>query len=285
MKLKRTMLTLVTLGVTLFLTPSIVTAATLDGVSVIINKEPITLFDVFKYSQRFQISKKEALDILVRQKLEDSEIKKQGISVDGFEVDQHIDKLAINNQMSTYDFLNMLRSKNIDTLEYKEEIKKKLQRDKLYQKIVRDKMKQLSDGELLAYYNENQNEFSQAASFDVSIYSSANQQSLTAIQNNPMSAMSDVELKDTTFEATKMDQNLAGLLNKTPVGKFSSVVKTDQGYVMFFVKNKHDVKAISFDNAKNYIYGKLADGKEKQSIDDYFEKLKSSANIQVVRAP
>ena len=285
MKLKRTMLTLVTLGVTLFLTPSIVTAATLDGVSVIINKEPITLFDVFKYSQRFQISKKEALDILVRQKLEDSEIKKQGISVDGFEIDQHIDKLAINNQMSTYDFLNMLRSKNIDTLEYKEEIKKKLQRDKLYQKIVRDKMKQLSDGELLAYYNENQNEFSQAASFDVSIYSSANQQSLTAIQNNPMSAMSDVELKDTTFEATKMDQNLAGLLNKTPVGKFSSVVKTDQGYVMFFVKNKHDVKAISFDNAKNYIYGKLADGKEKQSIDDYFEKLKSSANIQVVRAP
>ena len=285
MKLKRTMLTLVTLGVTLFLTPSIMTAATLDGVSVIINKEPITLFDVFKYSQRFQISKKEALDILVRQKLEDSEIKKQGISVDGFEVDQHIDKLAINNQMSTYDFLNMLRSKNIDTLEYKEEIKKKLQRDKLYQKIVRDKMKQLSDGELLAYYNENQNEFSQAASFDVSIYSSANQQSLTTIQNNPMSAMSDVELKDTTFEATKMDQNLAGLLNKTPVGKFSSVVKTDQGYVMFFVKNKHDVKAISFDNAKNYIYGKLADGKEKQSIDDYFEKLKSSANIQVVRAP
>ncbi|KHG33230.1 peptidylprolyl isomerase [Sulfurospirillum sp. MES] len=285
MKLKRTMLTLVTLGVTLFLTPSIVTAATLDGVSVIINKEPITLFDVFKYSQRFQISKKEALDILVRQKLEDSEIKKQGISVDGFEIDQHIDKLAINNQMSTYDFLNMLRSKNIDTLEYKEEIKKKLQRDKLYQKIVRDKMKQLSDGELLAYYNENQNEFSQAASFDVSIYTSANQQSLTTIQNNPMSAMSDVELKDTTFEATKMDQNLAGLLNKTPVGKFSSVVKTDQGYVMFFVKNKHDVKAISFDNAKNYIYGKLADGKEKQSIDDYFEKLKSSANIQVVRAP
>ena len=143
----------------------------------------------------------------------------------------------------------------------------------------------VSDGELLAYYNENQNEFSQAASFDVSIYSSANQQSLTTIQNNPMSAMSDVELKDTTFEATKMDQNLAGLLNKTPVGKFSSVVKTDQGYVMFFDKNKHDVKAISFDNAKNYIYGKLADGKEKQSIDDYFEKLKSSANIQVVRAP
>ncbi len=285
MKLRRKMLTLVTLGIALLVTPSIVTAATLDGVSVIINKEPITLFDVFKYSQRFQISKKEALDILVRQKLEDSEIKKQGISVDGFEVDQHIDKLAINNQMSTYDFLNMLRSKNIDTLEYKEEIKKKLQRDKLYQKIVRDKMKQLSDGELLAYYNENQNEFSQAASFDVSIYTSANQQSLTTIQNNPMSAMSDVELKDTTFEASKMDQNLAGLLNKTPVGKFSSVVKTDQGYVMFFVKNKHDVKAISFDNAKNYIYAKLADGKEKQSIDDYFEKLKSSANIQVVRAP
>lgn len=285
MKVKLKLLILVTLGMPLLFTPSALSAATLDGVSLIINKEPITLFDIYKYSQRFKISKKEALDILVRQKLEDSEIKKQNIDVDGFEVDQYIEKLAINNQMNQYDFLNMLRSKNIDISEYKEEIKKKLQRDKLYQKIVHNKMKQLSDGELQAYYNENLNEFSQAAAFDVTIYTSANQQSLASIQQNPMSAISDVELKDASFEATKMDQNLAALLNKTATGKFSTIVKADQNYVMFFVKNKHDVKTVAFADAKNYIYSKVADGKEQKAIEEYFEKLKSSANIQVVRAP
>ena len=56
-------------------------AATIEGVAIVINKEPITLYDVYKYSKRFNIEKKEALDILVRQKLEESEIKKLDISV------------------------------------------------------------------------------------------------------------------------------------------------------------------------------------------------------------
>ncbi len=285
MKVKLKLLILVTLGMPLLFSTSALNAATLDGVAVIINKEPITLYDVYKYSQRFQLSKKEALDILVKQKLEESEIKKQEIAVDSFEVDQYIDKLAMNNQMNQFDFLNMLRSKNVDIVDYKEEIKKKLQRDKLYHKIVQDKMKQLNDNDLQAYYNENQNEFSQAGSFDVTVYTSANQQSLQSIQTNPMSAMSDVNLQETSFEATKMDQNLATLLNKTATGKFTPIVKADQNYVMFFVKNKHDVKNVSFENAKNYIYSKVADSQEKKAIDDYFEKLKASANLQVIRVP
>ena len=283
MKIKLKVLTFVTLAGSLLFSP--VNAATVNGVSVIINKEPITLYDVFKYSQRFNISKKESLDILVRQKLEDSEIKKLGISIDNFEVDQYIENLAISNNMSQYDFLNMISSKNINISEYKEDLKKKLQRDKLYKKIVSTKMQQMGDGELQAYYNENLNEFSQAAAFDVTIYTSTNQQSLAAIQNNPMSAVSDVQLQEAKIEAGKTDPKLLALLNKTAQGKFSSINKSDSNYVMFFVKEKHNVQSVSFADAKNYIYSKLGEGKEKKAIEEYFEKLKSSANIQVVRAP
>ena len=283
MKIKLKVLTFVTLSATLLFSPA--SAGTVDGVSVIINKEPITLYDVFKYSQRFNISKKESLDILVRQKLEDSEIKKLGITVDNFEIDQYIENLAISNNMNQYDFLNMIRSKNIEISEYKEDLKKKLQRDKLYKKIVSTKMQQMSDGELQAYYNDNLNEFSQASAFDVTIYTSANQQSLAAIQSNPMSAVSDVQLQEGRMEASKTDPKLLALLNKTPQGKFSSINKSDSNYVMFFVKEKHNLQSVSFADAKNYIYNKLGEGKEQKAIEEYFEKLKSSANIQVVRAP
>ncbi len=283
MKIKLKVLTFVTLSATLLFSPA--SAGTVDGVSVIINKEPITLYDVFKYSQRFNISKKESLDILVRQKLEDSEIKKLGITVDNFEIDQYIENLAISNNMNQYDFLNMIRSKNIEISEYKEDLKKKLQRDKLYKKIVSTKMQQMSDGELQAYYNDNLNEFSQASAFDVTIYTSANQQSLAAIQSNPMSAVSDVQLQEGRMEASKTDPKLLALLNKTPQCKFSSINKSDSNYVMFFVKEKHNLQSVSFADAKNYIYNKLGEGKEQKAIEEYFEKLKASANIQVLRAP
>lgn len=260
-------------------------AALVDGVSIIINKEPITLYDIHKYATRFNLSKKEALDILVRQKLEDSEIKKLAISVDNFEVDQYIENLAISNNMNQYDFLEMLRSKNINITEYKDDLKKKLQRDKLYKKIVSTKMQQANENELRTYFDENQGEFSQAAAFDVTIYTSADQQALQAIAKNPMSAANGVELKDATFEGAKIDPKLALLLNKTAQGSFTSMVKSDQNFVMFFVKAKHNVQSVSFEDAKNYIYAKLAEGKEQKAIEEYFEKLKSSANIQVVRAP
>lgn len=283
MKIKLKLLTFVTLGAMLSLSSA--NAALVDGVSIIINKEPITLYDIHKYATRFNLSKKEALDILVRQKLEDSEIKKLAISVDNFEVDQYIENLAISNNMNQYDFLEMLRSKNINITEYKDDLKKKLQRDKLYKKIVSTKMQQANENELRTYFDENQGEFSQAAAFDVTIYTSADQQALQAIAKNPMSAANGVELKDATFEGAKIDPKLALLLNKTAQGSFTSMVKSDQNFVMFFVKAKHNVQSVSFEDAKNYIYAKLAEGKEQKAIEEYFEKLKSSANIQVVRAP
>lgn len=283
MSQKMKLLTLGTLVLSLFL-PTL-SASTVDGISIIINKEPITLYDIHKYSTRFNLSKKEALDVLVRQKLEDSEIKKLGISADAFEVDQYIENLAISNSMSQFDFLNMLRSKNIDVAEYKEDLKSKLKRDKLYKKIVSTKMQQLGDSELSAYYNEHQDEFSQASAFDITVYSGADQQVLQDISQNPMSAVSGVELKEMHFEADKIDPKLALLLNKTAQGTFTSVVKAEQNFVMFFIKAKQNVQVVSFEDAKNYIYSKVAEGKEQKAIEDYFEKLKASANINVVRAP
>jgi len=283
MHAKWKLLTFVALGFTLLSSP--MSASTVDGISIIINKEPITLYDIHKYATRFNLSKKESLDILVRQKLEDSEIKKLGLSADNFEVDQYIDTLANSNSMNQFDFLNMLRSKNVDIAEYKEDLKSKLKRDKLYKKIISTKMQQLGDDELQAYYTQNTTEFSQASAFDVTIYTSADQQALQSIAKSPMSVQGGVELKEAKFEADKVDPKLSQLLNKTAENAFSSIVRSDQNFVMFFVKKKYDVKNVSFEEAKNYIYGKLAQGKEQKAIEEYFEKLKASANIQVVRAP
>lgn len=283
MTIKWKLLIFVTLSLTLFFSP--LNASTVDGISLIINKEPITLYDIHKYATRFNLSKKEALDVLIRQKLEDSEIKKLGITADSFEVDQYIENLAISNGLSQYEFLNLIRSKNIDVVDYKEDLRSKLQRDKLYKKILSTKLQQLGDNELRAYYNDNLNEFSQASAFDVTIYSSADQQALQAIAQNPMSAHNGVELKEATFEAGKTDPKLTLLLNKTTQGSFSTMVKSDQNFVLFFVKKKHNVQNIAFEDAKNYISNRLAEGKEQKAIEEYFEKLKASANIQVVRAP
>ncbi|MDD3324864.1 MAG: peptidyl-prolyl cis-trans isomerase [Sulfurospirillaceae bacterium] len=260
-------------------------AGIVNGVSVIINKEPITLFEVYKYSQKLNISKKEALDILVRQKLEDAEIKKENITVDSFEVDKYIENIATSNKMSKEDFLNMLKSKNIDVIEYKKDMTTKLKREKLYQKAFAGKMQAIDEQDIAHFYNENKEMFTQASSFTITTYTSPDESALEKIQQNPMAVVAGVEIRNATVTPDKIDQSLQDLLNKTSSGSFTPIVKASNNFMMFYVKEKGGVQTASLDQAKNFIYNKLAREKEQKSIEEYFEKLKSSASITVVRAP
>jgi len=180
----------------------------ITGVSVIINDEPITLYEVYKYSQKYKISRKESLNILVRQKLEKSQIKKLRITADTFEVDRYIENLASKNGLSQYEFLNMLKSKEIKIEEYKKEIKDKIQRDKLYQSIYRDKIKGLEDSELKKFYENNPTEFQIANSFNLSVYTSKNGKDLQAIQNNPMLQPESVKIENKTVKKFYKTRNV-----------------------------------------------------------------------------
>ena len=257
----------------------------ITGVSIIINKEPITLYEVYKYSEQYKISKKESLDILVRQKLEESQIKKLGISADMFEVDKYIENLASKNGMSQYEFLNMLKEKDVKIEDYKKEIKDKIKRDKLYQSVYRDKIKGVEDSDIKKFYDENPAEFKVAGSFNVSVYTAQKPEDLKAVQKNPMLQSKNVKIQDRVIITKELSKELQGLLNSTKQGSFTQILNIGNTPTMFFIKEKKDLQQIPYKSVKANIYRVLSKRKETKTLKDYFEKLKSSASIVVVRSP
>jgi len=257
----------------------------ISGVSIVINDEPITLYEIYKYSTKYKISKSKAIDLLVREKLENAQIKKLGITVDAFELDQYIEKIATKNGMSIYEFLNMLKSKGIDIDQYKKDLKQKMKRDKLYSSIYREKLKGVEESELKDFYDKNPNEFKIANSFDVVVYSAKNPEDLEAIKKNPMLKLENIKTEAKTLTSNELNNQLKSLLNMTKNGTFSRVVTLRGKPTMFYVKSRGDIQTIPFDAAKNGIYRMLSQQKEQKAIKDYFEKLKSSASIKVVRQP
>lgn len=255
------------------------------GVSVIINDEPITLYEVYKYSQQYKVSRKESLNILVRQKLEKAQIKKLRINADTFEIDRYIENLASKNGLSQYEFLNMLKSKNIKIEDYKKELKEKIQRDKLYQSIYRDKIKGLEESEIKKFYEDNPSEFQVANSFNLSVYSSTDGKSLQAIQNNPMLQPEGVKIENKLVKSQELDKQLLSLLNSTKQGMFTQIVNIQNVPTMFYVREKKELSLVPYEDVKDNIYRVLSKQKEDNAIKDYFEKLKSSASITVVRSP
>lgn len=257
----------------------------ITGISVIINDEPITLYEVYKYSEKYKISRKESLNLLVRQKLESSQIKKLHITTDSFEVDKYIENLANKNGLSQYEFLNMLKKKNIKIEDYKEEIKTKIQKDKLYQSIYRDKLKAIEEEDMQKFYDQNPSEFKIANSFDVSIYTAQKPEDLKAIQNNPMLQPATVKIENKLLYAKNIDNKLKSLLNSTKQGTFTQILNIQNSPTMFYVRKKKDFVQIPYEDVKKNIYRVLSKQKESEVIKDYFEKLKSSASITVVRSP
>ncbi len=257
----------------------------ITGVSVIINNEPITLYEIYKYSEQYKISRKESLDMLVRQKIEQSQIEKFHISADIFEVDAYIKNLAQKSGLTQYEFQDMLKKRGIKLSIYKEDLKKKIEKDKLYQKIYAGKLKAVEDKQLTQFYQENPEEFKIANSFTVSIYTAQKAQSLQAIKNNPMLKRSNVKVKKSVLKADKLNEKLKMLLNSTKEGRFTRIMTIQNTPTMFYIKEKNDLRQIPFEDVKKGIYRVISKQQESAVIKDYFEKLKSSASIVVVRSP
>ena len=56
-------------------------AEMVDGVAVVVEDAPITLYDIQKEMRTTRVDKKTAIDILIRKKLEEQQIKKRGLRV------------------------------------------------------------------------------------------------------------------------------------------------------------------------------------------------------------
>ena len=257
----------------------------ITGVSVIINDEPITLYEVYKYSKQYNISKKESINMLVRQKLEESQIKKLNITADIFEVDKYIDTIANKNNMNQYQFLNMLKSKNIKIADYKKDVKRKLKKEKLYNSIYATKLDTIEESHIKKFYNENKDQFQTAGTFDIAIYTARDQKDLKAIQKNPMFQPEGVNIVNKTIQASSLNEQLNLLLNGTKKGTFTQILNIENRPTMFFVKDKKDFTLIPYNGVKRGISDILSKRQRNDAVKNYFEKLKSSATIKVVRSP
>ena len=260
-------------------------AGLVDAVSVIINNSPITLYEIQKYSQQFHISPKEALQILMQEKLENELIKKYGISVDDMEIDDEIEKMSSKANMSIYDFKNYLEKKGINYRKYREDLRKKLLKNKLYKKIAQENIKRVSEKELKDYYNQHIDLYSIPDMIEVIEYDSPDKNALLQITKNPMFNSPNITKKDVVLSSKKLNPKLLYIFQQTKSGNFTPILPLNNQYIAFYIKRKINQKPLPFDKIKNAIYAEIMSKREKRVVRSYFDKLISEANIKTIREP
>ncbi len=260
----------------------------LDGLAIIVNNEPITTYEIEQTAQALHISKKDAIDLLIQKKLEAAQAKKLGIAVSDFEVQNAIDDFARSKGMDIFSLREAIESKGLSWQEYKNSFKEQLLRKKLYQTIAKLQSKAPTQEQLKEYYQNHPKEFEVAKAVDIVKYISPSKEILEQIAQNPLYQPQNPSLLQKGKERIELDKvnpQFATLLSQIPEGHFGPVLPLGDRYMLLYVAKKEGSEKIPFEEAKGYILKKLANTTRGKSVKEYFQKLKASANIKIIRLP
>jgi len=261
--------------------------AIVDGVAVVVKNSAITLYEIKKEMQTAKVESKQALDSLIRKKLEEIESKDRKIKVTSSEVYDDIKKSAARNKLSVSEFYEAIREANgLTSTELKVKIKEKLLSQKLYSAIAYSHMSEPSEEEIKEYYELNKDNFLNPTSFSVSVYVSQDKEGLQAKVDNPMFYSPQIQTKDEVLEYNKISPELAKLLKRTAINTFSPIIPNGKGgYMSFYMKSIASAKETGVESVKNQIANQIMSKKREQVLGDYFARLRSNADIKIIRMP
>ncbi len=268
--------------ISLLLGLGIANAGLVNGVALVVNDEPITLYDIDKQMQEKRLNKNDAIKNLIDEVIYRQQIKKENISVDIFDIDNYIGQLASRNKMSLLEFKALVRQQQ-DYDKFVEGIKTRLTHEKLIKKIAQGNIKIATDDDIKIYYENNKRDFTVAQSIDVRAYVSKDKNLLIEAQKNPMLKNSALSVQDISFNQSELNPKVRYILNNTRVNQFSSIFAQSGNYNMFFVKAKNNVQTIALENIKEQIFQVIMQQREEEFLNEYFETLKITADVKVYR--
>ena len=260
-------------------------AKLIGGVSIVVNNEPITLYEIEQFSKKYSVSKNEAINRLIEKKIEESQLKKLGIYVQDYEITQKMEDLARSNGISLRDFEKLIIEDGKDIDSVKEQIKNSLKKEKLYKSIVSKKIKQPDEEELKNYYNRHKELFYVPKEIDLIEYTSTSRRALETLVKSPLSKIDGIKTTPKVVPTSSMHPNLLFVLKNIKEGSFSPIMSANNEYALLFIKKKIDKKLLPFESAKQDVFARVMNEKEKAIMAEYFSKLKATANIEVVRKP
>lgn len=260
-------------------------AGLVDAVSIVVDDQPITLYEIYKVRRETGLSKQKAVEYLIKQKLKQEELKRLGIRVDDFDVTNEIEKIAKSNGIDSLKMRAIMAKRGIDWEAYREKIREKIQQERLYQRIASTKIQPPSEETLREYYRLHLNEFSVPDAVEVIQYSAPDAKSLEQAMANPLASVPGVVQEAKTLPASQLNRQLLYMLTQTPVGSFTQVIPVGKQSVVFYVKGFVNPRPIPYDQVKNQVYAKWMEEKRKEAIKSHFEKLRAAADVRVLRAP
>lgn len=294
-----------------------------DKIITVVNNEPILSSDLNSFSGRLKqqgsidetlllddtltnlkSDSKKQLQYLIREKLIESEVKKQNLSISDEKVESELNSIAQRNKMSKSQFNEYIKKQGFTVTEYKENLKNRIERQSFFESEIISKLRITDEDAYNEFRQKNSsyvpslNEYTIAQIF-VPFKSLGQQDALTKAEllrkkiSDGQSFESVVnaynegtsEAKNGllgTFKAGEFNKEIEKEISNLNAGDVSNPIKSKQGYHIVKVLDKKNSQDPQFLKIKEQIKSYLVEKNFKRQLKNWFESKLQDSSLQML---
>ncbi len=219
--------------------------------------------------------------------------ERQNINVTAADLDREVEEIK-SSFSSEQEFNDALRKNNLTLNQLKDNLKRQIRIDKAVQNEY-DKIN-ISDEEIVQYYEENKSAFFQQEKRQISHILVEDEEEAELLRNQLNDGLIEFEqtAKDKSIcPSAEQGGDLGYIMRGQMVpefeevafslekGQLSNVVKTEYGYHILQCGDIQEEKQLTLDEAQNSIKSILAYQKQNESIQSLLAQLKENADIKI----
>ncbi|MGN8480004.1 SurA protein [Helicobacter pylori] len=253
------------------------------GISLLVNGSPITLYQIQEEQKKSKVSKAQARDRLIAERIKNQEIERLKIHVDDDKLDQEMAMMAQQQGMDLDHFKQMLIAEGHYKL-YRDQLKEHLEMQELLRNILLTNVDTSSETKMREYYNKHKEQFSIPTEIETVRYTSTSQEDLERAMTDPNLEIPGVSKANEKIEMKTLNPQIAQVFISHEQGSFTPVMNGGGGqFITFYIKEKKGKNEVSFSQAKQFIAQKLVEESKDKILEEHFEKLRVKSRIVMIR--
>jgi parvulin-like peptidyl-prolyl isomerase len=254
-------------------------AKMVDGIAMIVEGEPVTTAEIGAVARQYHISKSKAADLLIQDRLQKAAMR--DIIVPEEEVDRKINEIAAKNGVSVSQMQQILKQRGTSWSAYRESVRDALKKEKFFKEKVIANIPTPSEDELKLYYKHHKKNFTIPSTIRVKEYTAASQQAMQRFLRSH--STKGIKVRTLTQKSKEINPALLSALLRTPTGALTPPFNAGDRYIVYKVLNKSGKVQLPFNAARQAVVAQWQKAQQGKALKDYFEKLRTRADIQILR--
>ncbi|RRS32171.1 MAG: hypothetical protein P794_01990 [Epsilonproteobacteria bacterium (ex Lamellibrachia satsuma)] len=254
-------------------------ARMVDGIALIVEGEAVTTSEIRAVQRQVGVSKAQAIDLLIQDRLQKAAMKNIHISED--EIDAKIAKIAAQNNISIPKMQKILKQRGTSWAKYRSSIREAMKKEKFYKEKVVATIPAPSEDELKLFYRNHKKEFVIPSSISMIEYSTSSKQTMEKFLRTKNTK--GIKSRSVTKKTKTLNPALLSMLLRTQNGAYTRPLNTGDKYVVYKVKSKNGRVGMPFESAKGAVAARWRQQQQGKALKDYFSKMRTSADVQILR--